>query len=248
MLPSTENILTSKLFETTTKALPTTSTTTPTTTTTTTPSATTTTAVTTTTAKIKVGLTENIPFALLQSSDNFDNSLNVIHQNNGEKKQNVFQNSNLIKKNEEIMNVESRISNQNISIKALSCHLNRMIAYLDVRNMKDNFNIYLGDSNCKFFVNTLNVVQNTIELPINYNGDCGTIMKEYGSHDTYINKLYYDRKAGDVVRDERSLLTVKCRFKKSERTGGQMHAKLKKSGKYSFYVSNSLSLQKIFVI
>lgn len=232
---STREVLTTPVFTTITTTLPQTTTTpTPTTspipsktsTTTTAPPSTTTS--TSTKAKIKVGLTENIPLALLQTNGNSDESLNVI-LNDNEKKQNTLQND-LTRKNEEIASEPSRTLNQNISIKALSCHFGRMIAYLDVRNIKDNFNIYLRNSSCKFFVNTLNVVQDTIELPINYNSDCGTILSEHGSHYTYANKLYFG-KALNGVRGERSPLTAKCRLKKTDRTSGQMHAKLKKSGK-----------------
>ena len=181
------------------------------------------------TKKIKVGLTENIPLALLQSNENSDDTQNIILNKNDEKKQKTHRND-LTKKTEGITNKPSRTSTRNVSIKALSCHFNRMIAYLDVRNIKDNFNIYLKNSSCKYFVNTLNIVQDTIELPINYNDNCGTILKEHGSHSTYVNKLYFE-KGVDGVLDERSHLTVKCRLKNTDRTDGQMHAKLKKSGK-----------------
>ena len=167
----------------------------------------------------------------LKSDENFDNPTKIIK----DEKKRQTPHGDLTQDKETIFAEPSRITNQNVSIKALSCHVNRMIAYLDVRNMKENFNIYLKISSCKFFVNTLNVVQGTIQFPINYH-NCGTILKEHGSHSTYTNKIYFEKAVNDI-RDEQYSLTVKCHKKKTDETSGMMHAKLKKAGGEVFSVT-----------
>ena len=196
-----------------------------TTTATTTTSITPTTAITPTAATtVRERMSKDTTHNFLKSDENSDNPTKIIK----DEKKRQTPHGDFTQDKETIFAEPSRITNQNVSIKALSCHVNRMIAYLDVRNMKENFNIYLKISSCKFFVNTLNVVQGTIQFPINYH-HCGTILKEHGSHSTYTNKLYFE-KAVDDIRDERYFLTAKCHKKRTDKSGGTMHAKLKKAG------------------
>eukprot|EP00111_Clytia_hemisphaerica_P017748 TCONS_00052501-protein len=105
---------------------------------------------------------------------------------------------------------EYNLSKQNISIKALSCHKDKMTAYLNVENMQKDFYIILRNSSCRYFVRILNIVQNTIEVPIDYHS-CGTIMVENEDHVTYSSQLSF---AKEDLSVEEHVLTVKCSKKK----------------------------------
>ena len=108
------------------------------------------------------------------------------------------------KSKENINNEYSSLSSKNISINNLYCQDDRMIVKLNVKHLAKNFFISLLDTNCQYHVSILDIVQNEIELSIQYHS-CGTILINTDSHVVFTNRLYFRTAEDELSTDKESL-------------------------------------------